>query len=285
MKEWYVMQSKRRRSSRRVEGPFERRLRSIYGGRNPRDLFVSRANRIRLEHGIGGPPFSPYEYAAALNIEVRSTDDTVLDGMVKKDKNGKFIAELRNHPNRGRQNFTLAHEIAHTFFYEELLMHSERYRNQKEVGDVYDKEEERLCDIAAAELLMPFSVFKKDVVSHWENERITPRTILQLSNRYQVSLLAAAFRVWDTWKHKSVLWFREGTPIRSEWISPTWSGHLQLCRTGHSSTELAFERPGKLFESRDSFYQVEPDSRIRRRTISLGISADRVLSVLTPEKK
>lgn len=82
-----------------------------------------------------------------------------IDGRVFPSDDGRFVIEINAKSDPGRQNFTLAHEIGHTFF----LLHEPKEKNRRtdKSIEVYDSEnlEERLCDIAAAELLMPEAMF------------------------------------------------------------------------------------------------------------------------------
>lgn len=91
-------------------------------------------------------------------MEIRQVK-LAIDGRVFPSDDGRFVIEVNAQSDPGRQNFTLAHEIGHTFF----LLHEPKERNRRtdksiEVYDVGNLEE-RLCDIAAAELLMPEAMF------------------------------------------------------------------------------------------------------------------------------
>ena len=115
--------------------------------------------------GWTGPPFDPQILAS-------------LRGIRCKKSNGLFSSEaqltplpsrqllLEFNPDRpaGRRNFSICHEIAHTFFSDcyEIVQH--RRSNPTEYGAGH--EVERLCQIGAAELLMPEAEFRRDLASY-----------------------------------------------------------------------------------------------------------------------
>lgn len=251
-------------------------LRTVYQ-RSPASLFIEKAQQVRSETKISGPPFSPFECAAALGISVEETDDLTLDGLLKVDSDGHFVVHLKRNANKCRKNFTLAHEIAHTFFYD-LLTHPMSYRGSLD----FDPEEERLCDMAAAELLMPSHILKSDIANE---PTITPETLFYLRKRYQVSLQALAIRLvnvagnlaYSTWK-------RQGSSVDLEWITPRWLKHFKLCLTGKSSIERALEVHGEVFTSIDSFYGGRKMGRTMAMTSSFGLRSDQVIAVINLPK-
>ncbi len=269
--------SNRRTAEVLWNGPVVKTLERVYGCNSPVSLFIERAKEACAKARISGPPFDPYAYARALDIEVRHVDDMTIDGMLIRDGKGRFVATLKRNASPERRNFTLAHEIAHTFFYNDLEEFGGKFRS----GSLFDPEEERLCDLAAAEMLMPFTHFRRDIVSLRDRRRIlTPLAILDLANRYKVSVYAAAIRV--AWILKNVIcaiWTRRST-IDQEWITPTYNKRLTLCRTGYTSIERAFDKTGGVITERDTFYQ--GGKRIVRTASSFRLSSGKVLSVLQP---
>lgn len=101
-------------------GPTARALEKVYGCKSPVALFVSKAREIFIANKISGPPFNPRSYADALNILVQETEGMTLDGTLRKRDDGDFTVCLKKNASKPRKNFTLAHEIAHTFFYARL---------------------------------------------------------------------------------------------------------------------------------------------------------------------
>jgi hypothetical protein len=126
--------------------------------------------------------------------------------------NGSYAIEINGSRPAGRRRFTLAHEIAHIFFMSGLKEAS--YRTDHSVGASSDNdEEERLCDIAAAEMLMPEQRYRDAV------NALGPscKTIRLLAQRYDVSLSAAARRFCEVgrWKCHVGFWLtrKAATPV------------------------------------------------------------------------
>jgi Zn-dependent peptidase ImmA (M78 family) len=253
-------------------GPTAQSLRSVYGFKSPLSLFREKAIEVRQTTGVKGPPFDPFEYAERLSISVEEREGMSIDGLLKYI-DGSFVVYLKKEVFPLRKNFTLAHEIAHTFFYG-LLSHPNSFR-----GSVSsDPEEERLCDAAAAELLMPSSIFRDELLTV---PNVTPQTLFGLVDRYRVSLQSVTIRTADV--HAGLacaFWRREGSAINLKSIAPTRLRNLTLCQTNHSSVELAFSKPGKVFTRDDFFYGTESSGRIRRKVSSYCFRPNNAISVI-----
>jgi hypothetical protein len=104
-----------------------------------------------IERGWSGPPFDPFQLAEYLRIEVLPSQDVVEARTISVGS--KFRIEYN--PNRGinRARYSVAHEIAHTFFPDcaDTIRHRKPYHGGQ--GDNWQLE--MLCNIGAAELLMP----------------------------------------------------------------------------------------------------------------------------------
>jgi Zn-dependent peptidase ImmA (M78 family) len=124
-----------------------------------------------------------------------------IDGRVYPFQNGLFLIEINARSIPGRQNFTLAHEIGHTFF----LPFEQRERNRrsdKAVGEYTQEDiEERLCDIAAAELLMPEPMFR-GYACDWGPSVASVRCLSQM---FQCSEVATARRFVEIGGWKTVI--------------------------------------------------------------------------------
>jgi len=255
-------------------GPTAQTLRDIYGYTSLYSLFVEKATQLRWDTRVQGPPFDPFEYANRLGIAVEERDDMGLDGMLECDDEGRFVIRLKQDASKERKNFTLAHEIAHTFFYD-VLTHPKSYRGHKD----FDPEEERLCDIGASELLMPSSVFKQDLFSE---DEITPVTLFRLAKQYQVSFKAAAIKVFGVTNcFACVVWKKRGSAIDVEWVCPSRIKRLTLCQTGRSSVETALLNPRTVFTKSDSFYGVKERGRVVRTVSSMGLNKTKAISLIT----
>jgi hypothetical protein len=98
-----------------------------------------------------------------------------------------------------RLRFTLAHEICHTFFYE--LVPEVKYSPQ-----LPHRDEERLCNLGAGELLVP-----SDVLAHDQGTRYPSLSSLEdLAERYRVSLESMLLRLTSSnlWQCQIAQWYR-----------------------------------------------------------------------------
>ncbi len=245
----------------------------VYGSRSPAGLFRDKAIEVRKTTGVRGPAFNPFEYAEKLGISVEEKDNMVLDGLLTCDARGHFEVSLKKDVHAFRKNFTLAHEIAHTFFYG-LLASPNSFRGN--LGS--DPEEERLCDIAAAELLMPFSTFKADL---FKDDSVTPHTLFSLMNLYKVSLEAVSIRTVTVSDNLAcAFWELDGPAVRLRSVVPSTLQRWTLCQTRESSVELALLSPGRAFTKSDSFYGAKERGRVRRKVSSYCFRPNRALSVI-----
>jgi hypothetical protein len=120
------------------------------------EFVVRRARSLTRESQITTPPFLPEYLAYLRGIRVTKQDLGSLSGLLVPLREGYEIKLNAKHPTE-RQNYSCAHEIAHTFFQDDegtALIEQFSDGNGRK-----DKWEERLCDIAAAELLMPKTIF------------------------------------------------------------------------------------------------------------------------------
>jgi hypothetical protein len=258
-------------------GPVVKTLEKVYGRVSPVSLFIERAREICGRLRIPGPPFSPFEYAKGLGIEVQFSKGLGIDGMLSRRKGGTFVATLKDTSSCARMNFTLAHEIAHTFFYSDLEEFGEKFRNNV----VFDPEEERLCDLAAAELLMPFSSFSEELERRTDQRGIIASTVIvDLARLYRVSIVAAAIRVaWVSEDVTCAIW-KQGQGIENDWITPIGMRRLSLCQTGATSVEQAFQSCGDVVTGVDTFYR--RGRKLVRTASSHQFLSGKVFSVLQP---
>lgn len=102
---------------------------------------------------------------------------------------GRFIAEISQLDSRGRQNFTIGHEISHTLIPGAV---DRKFRAEKyDYWHVSDGYEEYLCDIGASELVMPTRFFASAHVELGLKAESIPR----LKKLFDTSFEAAAIRM------------------------------------------------------------------------------------------
>ncbi|MFC2069954.1 ImmA/IrrE family metallo-endopeptidase [Chloroflexota bacterium] len=149
--------------------------------------------RLIKVRGHENPPFSPFEYTKLLNIEVNKADLHETSAVLLKIKNG-YLITLNHKHNLARQNFSCAHEIGHMLLSEvEPYIQDVEFRTFKPqaVRVARQRAKERLCDIAATELLMPKNIFRRYLL----NIGGSINSIEKLAAKFNVSIQAAAIRV------------------------------------------------------------------------------------------
>ena len=127
------------------------------GAKDPVVNIERRARDIALEaieDGWPGPPYDPFELAESLGIELVARQD--LDDARLISFEGRPRIEFNPARSAARARFSIAHEIGHFLFPD--YGDRPRYRDVAERrGD--DWQLEILCNIAAAELIMPIGSF------------------------------------------------------------------------------------------------------------------------------
>jgi hypothetical protein len=105
-----------------------------------------------FEQGWSGPPYDPFKLAELLRISVVPRDD-VAEARTVQDSRGGILIEFNPRQPSARIRFSIAHEITHTFFPD--CLERARYRAKRTVYRDDDWQLEMLCNIGAAEILMP----------------------------------------------------------------------------------------------------------------------------------
>jgi hypothetical protein len=169
---------------------------------SPEDEIVHCVKALRRRLGLRAvAPFRLEPFLVSCNIrDVTTDDDLKADGALVplgSDFSAGFRMVLRRDLPEGRINFTVAHEICHTFFYE-------RVPEIKFGAYPVDSEEERLCNCGAEELLMP----AMDVKRRAKEKPVSLEALQALAGHYRVSEPAMLIRLRNLglWKAELVLW-------------------------------------------------------------------------------
>jgi len=259
------------------QGPAASRLKRIYG-RPPLEVVLSAVQTLRIDHGITGPAFSPHSYATALGVQVNESAALAVDGLLAKTDDGLMVVTLRKSAPSKRKRFTLAHEVAHAMLFEALTLRDERL-GEPITG--HDLEEERLCNLAAAEMLMPRIFFARDIR---KDDILTPLSLFRAAATYGVSLQAAANQAVSILPSLiCVFWERQGRNIEPLWVAPKYVEPLRPCLNGHSSIEAAFRSPGEVSTHRDTFYRLG-HGRLSRLTTTCTLNDSKAFSVIAPAR-
>jgi hypothetical protein len=157
---------------------------------DPVTTVLQRARAIvleALEEGWSGPPFDILDLVKRRGIEISPRGD-VLDARTIPSQKGKALIEFNpNRPPR-RVRFSVAHELAHTLFPDWDNRVRNRLTHEEMKGD--DWQLEMLCNIAAAEMLMPIGSFKD-----LDKEDFSVDLLLELRKKYEVSAEAVFLRL------------------------------------------------------------------------------------------
>ncbi len=140
-----------------------------------------------VERGWSGPPFDPISLAELRGIELEPSAE-VNEARLVPGPAGKFTIEFNPERPRNRVRYSVAHEIAHTLFPD--ASERIRYRNRTRTYEQDHWQLEALCDLAAAEILMPIGAGGdlQEIPVHID-------AIAQWHEQYQVSMEAALLRV------------------------------------------------------------------------------------------
>ena len=201
---------------------------------DPRSAVVHQARQLNKDYRSFGNESQPLErlkiLASMRGLEVAEMDRG-LSSREKRDAvllpiSGGKRGQIVYNPDRppGRVAFSIAHEIAHTFF--PTSISGARFRTMCNPESREGNELERLCDLAASELLMPLeefrSVIDKDMGLHLAE---------QLGATFGSSLESTVFRMATSYRGLAA------------------AGLLRYrFKTGEQRARLASRSQGALFE-------------------------------------
>ena len=167
-------------------------VKGMAGSEDPIAAVTARARRMvvkAMDDGWSGPPYEPARLAQILGMDIRQSEDVADARLVPSGRGGGARAIIEYNPNRPRTRvrFSIAHEIAHTLFPD----HAERIRNRSyDTALNTDREVEMLCNMAAAEILMP-------VAPGGGLEKTTPtmENVVHMRDKFGVSTEAMMIRL------------------------------------------------------------------------------------------
>jgi len=156
---------------------------------NPVEDIQNKAREVvfsAMQKGWSGPPFDPFGLADILKITVITSED-VLDARMIPTRGGKLTIEYNPNRPKARIRYSIAHEIAHTLFPDCAQRVRERHRREEMKPG--DWQVEMLCNIGAAEFLMPIGSFP-DLAE----KNINIDILMDLRKQYEVSAEAVLLR-------------------------------------------------------------------------------------------
>lgn len=156
---------------------------------DPIEAITQRARSLILEFIESGAsvPVDPVALAGHLNITVIPREN-VNDARTLPTSSGRFVIEYNPNRSQGRVRYSICHEIIHTVFPD----CSEKIRNRAthEEMEADEWQLEMLCNIGAAELLMPIGTF-----SELKDKSLSVEDIKRLQNEHKVSTEALLLRI------------------------------------------------------------------------------------------
>ena len=145
---------------------------------NPKSMSaaVEAAGRQLLD-GVACPPTDLDTVARKLGITRCLSEDIAGSGELRRE-GSTYVIAYSPHLSGASQRFTIAHEISHAFF-------DTTWKNLPKPG----KEVERLCDMMAAEILMP-----GEVLARFMDDDLSLRVVRDVARTFGASLSSAAIR-------------------------------------------------------------------------------------------
>jgi Zn-dependent peptidase ImmA (M78 family)/O-acetyl-ADP-ribose deacetylase (regulator of RNase III) len=194
----------------------------LFGDEDPVPAIERLARQKVLEafdKGWKGPPFNPLELADFMAVPTEASSD-VPDARTVVHGDHVKIQFNPSRP-RARIRFSIAHELAHILFPDV----AEEERNRGGDGTRDDWQLEMLCNIAAAEMVMPIGCMPEDI------ERRSIQALMEERVRFDVSAEAFLIRVAKVASVPALLYcLSPSSTPPADWDidyripSPTWTG-------------------------------------------------------------
>lgn len=155
---------------------------------DPREAIEAYAERLRREGRQNRLPVKVETIASVKGVRSRRGAHEFA-GRIYVEENGQLVMDLNAKDSPARQRFTCAHEMMHTAF--PNFTEEKRYRLDTSVeAKPLNQEEEYLCDLGAAALLMPASL-----LGAYSLVRDGLSAVKRLASEAEVSLEAAGNRL------------------------------------------------------------------------------------------
>ncbi len=171
------------------------------GLQDPRSLVINQARKLNaLYRQFDGGTSTPFERLKQLaSIKGFEVSPMLLDGRHDTQREAVVIMADTSHSkggqifynslrSPGRVAFSVAHEIAHTFF--PSTNGGARFREMLDDEEQEASELERLCHVGAAELLMPLEEFSLEAAPDWSLSRAE-----ELATVFGASIEATVYRL------------------------------------------------------------------------------------------
>jgi hypothetical protein len=182
------------------------------GDVDPISTILSRARQLTLdgiERGWTGPPYNPLKLAEMNDITLLPTP-SVLDARTLSHDGRHYTIEFNPQRPAARIRYSIAHELGHTLFTDCAATIRNRSTHSEMKED--DWQLESLCNIAAAEILMPIGTLRNEL-SH----PLSIGLVLELRQRYLVSCEAIVNRFVSLTQSPCMAFFARRQPSTSQY--------------------------------------------------------------------
>lgn len=175
------------------------------GTNDPQQIVRSKARDLVAKAkamGWSGPPFDPLVLASIRGIRHRKSSSLfTAEAQLVPISGNQLLLEFNPDRPSGRRNYTIGHEIAHTFFDDCYEMIHQRSTERK----VFDPHEEveHLCQVGASEIVMPYDEFLAEMAKLPQSLR----AVFPLCDLFDVSREACSRRFLDLSSVNGVLVF------------------------------------------------------------------------------
>jgi hypothetical protein len=175
------------------------------GGGDPEEIIRKKAQEIVADakrRGWTGPPYDPLILASLRGIRSRKSESLFsTEAQLTPLEDRQLLLEFN--PDRApcRKNYSISHEIVHTLFDNCYEMVHQRNSDRRSFDP--EQEVEHLCQIGAAEILMPEEDFQRDMA----RRGFSLRAVAGLCLRYAASREAVGRRMLTLTDRPSALVF------------------------------------------------------------------------------
>jgi O-acetyl-ADP-ribose deacetylase (regulator of RNase III) len=163
---------------------------ALTSDRDPVEVITQKARSVILdfiEAGWSVPPLDPFALADHLKIAVVPRED-IRDARTVHAGGGKLRIEFNPNRPRGRVRYSISHEITHTLFPDCKEQVRNRATHEEMKADEWQLE--MLCNVGAAELLMPVGSFPD-----LQEQTLSIDHLMELRKEYDVSTEALLLRI------------------------------------------------------------------------------------------
>jgi len=152
---------------------------------------ILKARKFVKDANIESIPVDIERFAAAVNAKIKVSHD--LDDEESGQTfpfRGKHIITVNGNHREERQRFTVLHEIAHIVLGLPSQHHGENMTTSDLISYRGRPKEEILCDVFAAECLLPYKYFRKDV----EDVDVCLDAVTEIAAQYKASVTSTGSR-------------------------------------------------------------------------------------------